>query len=310
MPPSGSGTDAHLAAAVARHYHLAGESKVEIARSLGLSRFKVARLLEQAHELGLVQVEVHDPDDADDSLATEITERYGLQECVIVRGIGDREPAPLVGAAAARVLERVLGPDDVLGLPWARSVHHAVTDLRDLPPVDVVQLCGSLVTADQDTPYDVVRQAGRVTGGDTLWFHAPLIMPTASGALSLREQQDVSRARMAVARVTVALCAIGAWRPSGSTVHDALSAAEQEAARASGVVGESMGVLFDADGQPPQAELADRFISVSIDQVRAIDTVIGMARGADRADATRAALRGGLVQRLVVDEALAERLRA
>jgi DNA-binding transcriptional regulator LsrR (DeoR family) len=46
-----------LAAAVARRYYLEGETKVEIAGQLGLSRFKVARLLEEARASGIVRTD-------------------------------------------------------------------------------------------------------------------------------------------------------------------------------------------------------------------------------------------------------------
>lgn len=51
-------------------------------------------------------------------------------------------------------------------------------------------------------------------------------------------------------------------------------------------------------------------ISVSLRQVSAIPTVVAMARGAARAQATLGALRGGLVSALVVDDSLARTLLA
>ncbi|WP_018155701.1 sugar-binding transcriptional regulator [Demetria terragena] len=307
MPHSRSRHHAHLAVAVARRYHLAGESKSDIARSLQISRFKVARLLEDAHAMGLVTIEVRDPD-GDDPLGVAVARKFGLDECVVVRGIGDRDAAALVGAAAARVVERTVTADDVLGLPWSRAVHAAIGALTHLPAIDIVQLCGSLVTPGQETAYDIVREAGRMTYGHTLWYHAPLIMPTAEGASSLKAHGDIARARAAVDQVTVALCSIGAWEPDGSTVHDAFSLDEARAARERGVVGESMGLLFDEHGQTTDSPLAQRIITLTPDQLCRIPTVIGMARGVNRAAATRAALRGRWIRRLVVDDALAEAL--
>jgi len=48
-----------LAATVARRYYLEGASKSEIAQELGLSRFKVARVLDHARSSGLVRIELH-----------------------------------------------------------------------------------------------------------------------------------------------------------------------------------------------------------------------------------------------------------
>jgi hypothetical protein len=43
---------------VARRYYLQEQSKVDIAALLGISRFKVARLLDEARSTGLVRIEI------------------------------------------------------------------------------------------------------------------------------------------------------------------------------------------------------------------------------------------------------------
>ena len=47
-----------LAARVARQFYLEGVSKVDIADRLGISRFRVARLLDSAREAGMVRIEI------------------------------------------------------------------------------------------------------------------------------------------------------------------------------------------------------------------------------------------------------------
>src|ERR1700745_3978740 len=47
-----------LAARLARQFYLEGISKVDIADRLGISRFRVARLLDSARESGLVRIEI------------------------------------------------------------------------------------------------------------------------------------------------------------------------------------------------------------------------------------------------------------
>ena len=46
-------TDVLRLAAIARDFYLDGKSKIEIAESYGISRFKVARLLEEARAAGV-----------------------------------------------------------------------------------------------------------------------------------------------------------------------------------------------------------------------------------------------------------------
>jgi DNA-binding transcriptional regulator LsrR (DeoR family) len=73
-----------LAALVARRYYLDERSEVEIAGDLGLSRFKIARLLETARDSGLVRIEVGHPGLIDVDLAAQIMDRFGLRHAVVV----------------------------------------------------------------------------------------------------------------------------------------------------------------------------------------------------------------------------------
>ena len=61
MNEEAASSELSLAVAVARRYYLHDESKVDIARFLGVSRFKVARLLSLARSSGLVHVEIREP---------------------------------------------------------------------------------------------------------------------------------------------------------------------------------------------------------------------------------------------------------
>lgn len=301
--------ESRLAVAVARRHYLAGESKVDIATSLGISRFKVARLLERAQAEGSVRIQVIDPHESDDPLAERVREAYGLRECrVISSDLPEALLADELGAAGARVLADCLTPDDTLGLPWSRMVHRVVESLEGLPPVPVVQLCGSLVLPGEDSAVDLVRHAARVTRGSAHVFHAPLIMPTAAGAEAVRSQPDVRAALAASERVTVAVCSIGAWGPGASTIYGALSEEERAAVADAGVVAETMGLFFDASGDVVTPDLGERIVTVSAEQLRAVPTVVALSRGPERAEATRAVLRSGIVDRLVLDSALAEAL--
>ena len=88
-----------------------------------------------------------------------------------------------------------------------------------------------------------------------------------------------------------------------------LTAGEIEAARAAGAVGEICGWIFDRDGRLLRGGADERTASAPIpDRDRA--TVIALAKGRRKLPALAAALRGGLVNGLITDEATAEALLA
>ena len=99
-----------LTASVARRYYLDGRSKVEIAEEFSLSRFKVARLLDDARSSGLVRIEIGHPGVVDVELSARLMEALGLTHCVVT-DTPDDHPATLrehLGAAAAELLTEIV----------------------------------------------------------------------------------------------------------------------------------------------------------------------------------------------------------
>lgn len=142
-----------LMASVAQRYHLDRRSKVEIAEEFGLSRFKVARLLDAARNSGLVRVEIRHDGAIDIDLSSRLRERFGLQHAVVVEVV-DGDPDLLrrrLAASTADLLAEIVVPQDVLGLAWARSVSVLARMLPRLPGTPVVQLTGVLNFAEATT---------------------------------------------------------------------------------------------------------------------------------------------------------------
>lgn len=300
-----------MLAAVARRHYLQNQSKVEIADDLGISRFKVARMLGSARERGLVRIEIVRQGALDIDSSARLQERYGLTHSVVV-DTADADPAAvraLLGRAAADLLTEVLQPGDVLGLPWSRNVHALVAALTSLPPVEVVQLTGAIALADFDSSaVDIVRRASRLAGSTAHVFYAPFVLDTKASADALRRQPAVAEGLARAAAVTTAAVGIGQWAAGASTIHDLLTPAERDQLADRGVIGEVAGVFFDESGKPLRSKVAARLIGLDPDNLTRIPEVVAVVSGAGRQTAVRAALQGGLVHSLVCDSTLAEAL--
>src|SRR3978361_2245342 len=84
-------TELVRAAAVARSYYLDGRSKSEIAEEFGISRFKVARILDQAKEAGLVRIEIRPPAGIDPPLCEQGRDGVGPRRVIVVGADGLNE---------------------------------------------------------------------------------------------------------------------------------------------------------------------------------------------------------------------------
>src|SRR3954453_5501490 len=148
-----------LMASLARGYFIHGKSKVELAEEFGLSRFKVARLIDDARDSGLVRIEIRHPGEIDVDLSARLQERFGLQHSIVVDTPADDVESlrQHLGRAAAQLLAELIPPQDVLGLAWARAVAAMARALPKLPGTPVVQLTGALaLPGGPDTSVDLV----------------------------------------------------------------------------------------------------------------------------------------------------------
>jgi DNA-binding transcriptional regulator LsrR (DeoR family) len=300
-----------LAATVARRYYFDGASKSEIAEELGLSRFKVARVLERARSTGLVRIELHYEGEIDLDQSVRLGSHLQLKRCLVI-DTPEEDPTQLrtaLGRVAAGLLGEITTDEDVLGLAWSRTLMAMRSSLTAIAPCAVVQLTGALSRSDVDEgSIELVREVARIAGGPAFCFYAPMIVPEADTARSLQAQTEVARAIQRFSQLTKAIVSIGAWHPDHSTVAHGVSAEEFEADRALGACAEVCGIQLDASGQPLNTKLSGRIIGITAEQLTAVPEIIGIAYGAVKAQAVRAAVSGRLTTSLITHASLAHKL--
>ncbi|MDP9190005.1 MAG: transcriptional regulator [Actinomycetota bacterium] len=314
MPPekSAAGPAALvLTATVARRYYFDGASKSDIAAELDLSRFKVARLLDQARASGLVRIELDYRGEINLDLSVRLSTALGLRHCVVIDSPEDDEALlrANLGRAGAGLLAEILDADDVLGLAWARTLMEMRRALTRLVPCAVVQMTGALSRPDVDeSSIELVRDVARISGGPASFFYAPMILPDAATARALRTQPEIARAISRFPDLTKAVVGLGAWQEGQSTVADAVSHDERRELHDQGVRAETSGILLDADGRSMTAPLTERIIGIDAAQLQAVPEVIAIVYGTSKAGAVRAAVRGGIVTSLVTHASMASEL--
>lgn len=300
------------AALVARRYYLDGKQKSEIAQELGLSRFKVARLLDDARAAGIVRISIELPTTIDLDLGERVAAKYGIRRAIVVHaepGSPDATAAS-IGQAAAEHIAGVLAEDDVLGLAWGRSLTVMADALQGQSGADVVQLVGGVRGAGVAVSgVELVRRVAERTGGTAHPLHAPLVVGSSAMAQELLRDPALSDARDRFDRLTVCAFGIGSWEsPAQSALFNELSHEDRAELRRLGVVADVCGIPIDANGQPVRAEVAERIVGIGLDELRRVPEVVVMAGGPTKQAAIAAVLQTGIVATLVTDATAAERL--
>ncbi len=123
-----SRADRTLLIDVCKRYYLEEQSKIEIADALGISRFRVARLITSARSQGLVQIRIGDDAPAT-PMGRELKEAYGLEFAEVVDGSFSTERGLWdgLGRTAAFLLERILTDRDIVVSVLARGLSTSTT---------------------------------------------------------------------------------------------------------------------------------------------------------------------------------------
>lgn len=297
--------------AVARLFYLEDRSKIEIADELGISRFKVARMLEQARATGVVTITLHDQGTLLPNLSDALVTALGLREAVVVEtGGSDVVRRQHVAAAAADLLSQTLRRGEVLGIAWGRTLSAMTESLPSLPSVSVVQLTGTVGSVLDQSPVEIVRRLALSSGGSAHPIFAPMVVDNAATAAALRQQPDVAQAIRMFDSVTTAVLALGSWQPQDSQLADVIPEKEREALRTRGVVAEVASTLIGSDGALVAPDFSDRCIAVTAPQLERIPRVILVSAGSRKIDAARAVAKSGLLTGIVTDRETAEALLA
>jgi DNA-binding transcriptional regulator LsrR (DeoR family) len=301
---------------IAQAYYSDGQTQQEIARRFGLSRPKVSRLLQKARDARIVHITLMPPSGGLADLERELEQRYALEEAVLV-ACTDPNDSDLValelGAAAADCLLRSLTEGSVVGLAWGRSILALVDALpvHPVPGLTIVQVSGGLGPVGAlEHSTEVARRAAQKLGARLRLLPAPGIVSSVEAARALRADYQISEVLGLAAQADVAVLGLGVPAPDSVLLRDGkiITAEDLRSLQASGAVGDLALRYVDAEGRPVELELNERIIGLTLEQIARIPRVIGVAGGAMKREIVLAALRAGILDVLVTDQATAEGL--
>jgi DNA-binding transcriptional regulator LsrR (DeoR family) len=298
-------------------YYIEGTKQADIAERLHISQTTVSRLLRKAREEDVVRITVNVPGGTYPELEEKLRRTFDLSEVVVADCGEDREEQILarIGEAAAHYVETTLERAEIIGISsWSESLLRMVDNIHPVKPPaaeKVVQILGGMGNPS------VQAHATNLTVRLAKLTHATPLLLATQGVVASAEARDVLVSDPFVrdtmnefARTTMALVGIGAVEPSKLLADsgNVFTADELAELVKLGAVGDICLHFFDQNGNAIHSSFEARVIGITLDQLRNVRRVVGVAGGQRKVHALTAALRGALIDVLITDRFTAEKL--
>lgn len=295
---------------VAKLYYEEDMGQEAIAKSIGLSRPYISRLLAEAKEMGIIQVRIIDPLKGESDLERKLRSKTNLEKVIVAPITQKSSHMHSVSKKAVEYLEEIVQNGDVIGFSWGNTIH-SVTGLlgqgKKFPDIVAAQLCGGISNLEHNIYcFEIARNFARAWEAKPYVLTCPAVVSSSRLKEAFLSDYDINRVMSYGYDSNIALLALGTFGLQ-SAVYRAGYLNEQEIAALAkkGAVGDICTHIIDADGNICDPELDGRTMAVPLDVIKKKKTRIGVACGQSRVECICAAIRAEIVNVLIIDEATA-----
>lgn len=305
-----SGSEETLTVRAAELYYEENKTQDEIGLLLGITRWKVGRLLTNARTSGIVRIEIVHPSARRLPLERELRQRLGLTAAIVVPEPDDPSTLRSVVAAAAAEYLRALRPAPAsLGLSWGRTLDDVAASLPDgwANGVDVVQINGGVsLNRRAGSAASTAVAIARSGGGQATLLPSPAILERRETRLAIEGDRTIAGVLQRARDASVYLFSAGSADADSVLVESGyLNSGEVTELVRRGAVGDIVGRYIDADGNVVDPELNERTVGISLEQLRNAALSIAVLCGPAKHAVARAIVRSGLCSVLITDQATA-----
>ncbi len=291
----------------------------QIADRLNLSRPKISRLLKQAREQGIVKITVETDNGEFLDEETELEKKFNLKEAIITDlGYSDSsantESIKLqLGKAGARYLARTISDNDKIGVSWGTTLSAVLNNLMPVltKNVEVIQMLGGVGPPEaKEHTIDITRRLAQLLNGYSKLLQTPGIVNNTETKNVLLADKRVNEVLELFPSINKAFVGIGSLS-TNQFLHKEnpeLSAEIQNEILNSGAVGDISLNFFDVEGNAVNTHFKELFIGISLEELKSVKTVVGIAGGVEKFEAILGALRGQHINVLITDQKTAQKL--
>lgn len=299
---------------VSRLYYIDGLNQQQIADKLAISRPQVSRLLAEARETGTVEIRIHSRTPELDELAAALESRFGLRDALVLGPSDDGPALPAIARGAAELLDEMLPESATVAVSagWTlAAVAQALENPKARGATFVPMIGGQGPVGAAGHANEIARLLAAAFHGRYFLLNAPAIVANPDSRTAFLAEPEIARVMERAAASQIAVLGVGAISTQSTAARwGGLRDDEVRMLNEAGAAGNIGTGFFSLDGRILETPLSDRFIGLSLQQVKAIPLRVGVAAGREKAAALLGALRGGFLTNLVTDAEAARAILA
>lgn len=299
---------------VAYLYYEKGYTQNQISINLNVNRTTVSRMLKQARNQNIVDIQINYTHSELFELELELQNKFNLQQAIIVPTEKDEstnDKNDRLANEAALYLKQNIQPNNTVGFAWGAVLARMIGKINN--PVQIQSTFVPLVggPSSSNTQYHVngiVYDAARQFGGRSMFVDAAAVQETSTirdGIISSNYFKDIQNAWC---NLDIAFVGIGGPLHHNSTSRwrDLLTKNDYDLLRERGAIGDCCCTFFDHDGKILTGDLMDRTIAIPLEQLKKTKTVVGVARSLAKTSSIRALLKMNILTTLITDKETAQ----
>lgn len=305
MKPSDSKKNDSELIRICKMYYIENCTQEQIARTFGVSRSQVSRLLNEARKRGLVEIKIHEDKIDSTNLGNKIVELFGLRETVIA-DTGDRDRLESIAKAGASYLGKVIEDGMIVGISWGRTLAQVVEHMiisKKLSNTVFVPLLGGV--GQHRYEYQVnalVEKIADAFHSNRYYLHAPAFFEDNESLKYMLSNESVRTIVDLWDRLDLAVVGIGEPISLSNAFRSVLPQNFVTKLVSQAAVGDIAARFFDQNGNACELKgYQDHVLGISLEQLRNTPRVIGIAGGEEKVKAICAAMKGRFINILITD---------
>lgn len=281
------------------YYYIENMTQQKISEKLGISRMKVIKLLEKARQNGVIQFKISQERSHHLQAEQELIHRWNLKDAFVVpTAPDDSNLNDTVAKAAAMYINDRLTENTYVNIGYGDTLSRVLNHLATVTeaPLSAVSLTGGV-------SYYLPNTFSSVFNAKLYLYPSPLIVSTKELCSAMQKEPSIQEISRMVNLASMTVISVGGINEDATiikngifTKNDFLYLSMQ------GAVGDILSHFIDKDGEPIQTDIEERLLSTSLQTLRTLPGVIGVAAGSSKLKAIRASLKGGYLNTLITDE--------